>query len=207
MRSAPPSVRFKDALANWRKPASGCSINQGSSLRPSLNFKVWNPWRPVLSLWGNLSPSEPARQNRLRRSARFRSRTFISKLACALQASKHLLSLLDSAPKAARQSLWIGWVHPLSEQSLSPVICTILLNNFGLVKPVLLAAVSGEMKPWPWKQGTSITPNLLLPKGSCDALSSEDDFDWLVLGAERASLALPAGRRPGEFPGSSPKRR
>jgi len=69
-----------------------------------------------------------------------------------------------------------------------PLYTTLILKNTGIMRPVLIDVVSGEIKPLEWKQGTSDTLEALPIKDSIMAVSDESYFDWPVLPEAPSSL-------------------
>ena len=67
---------------------------------------------------------------------------------------------------------------------------TISLKNTGIMHPVVIDVVSGEIKPAEWKQGTSDTLEMLPVKDSIVAITDENYFDWPVLPEAPSSLKV-----------------
>jgi hypothetical protein len=92
---------------------------------------------------------------------------------------------------------WIG-AHSLPGNVFPPLFATFALKNSGIINPVLVDVVSGEIKPLQWKHGTSDTLELLPVKDSIYAITDENYFDWPVLPEAPSSLNV-------TLAGSSPK--
>ncbi len=82
---------------------------------------------------------------------------------------------------------WLA-AHSLPGNSFPPLYTTLSLKNSGIVHPVVIDVVSGEIKPVVWKQGTTDTLELLPLKDSIIAIADEDYFDWPVLPEAPSSL-------------------
>jgi hypothetical protein len=67
---------------------------------------------------------------------------------------------------------------------------TISLKNTGIMHPVVIDVVSGEIKSAKWKQGASDTLETLPVKDSIVAIADEDYFDWSVLPEAPSSLKV-----------------
>jgi hypothetical protein len=82
---------------------------------------------------------------------------------------------------------WLA-AHSLPGNSFPPLYATISLKNTGIIHPVLVDVVSGEIKSVEWKRGTSETVDLLPVKDSIMAVTDESYFDWPVLPEAPSSL-------------------
>ena len=84
---------------------------------------------------------------------------------------------------------WMA-AHSLPGNSFPPLFATLSLKNTGIVHPVLVDVVSGEIKPIHWKPGTSDVLETLPVKDSILAITDESYFDWPVLPEAPSSLNL-----------------
>jgi hypothetical protein len=82
---------------------------------------------------------------------------------------------------------WLA-AHSLPGNSFPPLYATMSLKNTGIIHPVLVDVVSGEIKPVEWKRGTTETVDLLPVKDSIMAVTDESYFDWPVLPEAPSSL-------------------
>jgi hypothetical protein len=82
---------------------------------------------------------------------------------------------------------WIA-AHSEPRNGFPAQQATISLKNTGIMHPVVIDVVSGEIKPVEWKQGTSDTLEMLSLKDSIVAIADEDYFDWPVLPEAPSSL-------------------
>src|SRR6201993_4404701 len=80
--------------------------------------------------------------------------------------------------------------HSLPGNSFPPLYATLSLKNTGIMHPVLVDVVSGEIKKVSWKAGTTDTLELLPVKDSIMAVTDESYFDWPVLPEAPSSLNL-----------------
>jgi hypothetical protein len=67
---------------------------------------------------------------------------------------------------------------------------TMSLKNTGIMHPVVIDVVSGEITPAEWKPGASDTLEMLPLKDSIVAVADEDYFDWPVLPEAPSSLKV-----------------
>jgi hypothetical protein len=86
---------------------------------------------------------------------------------------------------------WLA-AHSLPGSAFPPLYTVISIKNTGIVHPVLVDVVSGEIKPVEWKRGTSDTLEMLPVKDSIMAITDENYFDWPVLPEAPSSLELSA---------------
>jgi hypothetical protein len=82
---------------------------------------------------------------------------------------------------------WLA-AHSLPGNSFPPLVATITLRNTGIMHPVLIDVVSGEIKPVEWKRGTTDTLEALPVTDSIMAIADENYFDWPVLPEAPSSL-------------------
>jgi len=82
---------------------------------------------------------------------------------------------------------WLA-AHSLPGNSFPPLYATMSVKNTGIVHPVLIDILSGEIKRVEWKPGTTDTLELLPVKDSIMAITDEDYFDWPVLPEAPSSL-------------------
>src|SRR5579872_4588183 len=82
---------------------------------------------------------------------------------------------------------WLA-AHSLAGNSFPPLYATMSVKNTGIVHPVLIDILSGEIKRVDWKAGTTDTLELLPVKDSIMAITDEDYFDWPVLPEAPSSL-------------------
>jgi hypothetical protein len=82
---------------------------------------------------------------------------------------------------------WVA-AHSLPGDSFPPLYAILSLKNTGIVHPVLIDVVSGEIKSLAWKQGTSDTVDSLPIKDSIMAVTDESYFDWPILPEAPSSL-------------------
>jgi hypothetical protein len=82
---------------------------------------------------------------------------------------------------------WLA-AHSQPGNVFPPLSATMSLKNSGIVHPVLVDIVSGEIKPVEWKWGTTDTLDLLPIKDSIMAITDENYFDWPVLPEAPSSL-------------------
>ncbi len=92
---------------------------------------------------------------------------------------------------------WLA-AHSLPGNSFPPLYATLSLKNTGILHPVLIDVVSGEIKPLAWKEGTSDMVESLPIRDSIMAVTDEDYFDWPVLPEAPSSLNV-------NVAGSAPK--
>jgi hypothetical protein len=86
---------------------------------------------------------------------------------------------------------WMA-AHSLPGNSFPPLSTTLSLKNTGISHPVLVDAVSGEITPVAWKQGTTDTLEGLPVRDSIMAVTDENYFDWPVLPEAPSSLNVSA---------------
>jgi hypothetical protein len=82
---------------------------------------------------------------------------------------------------------WLA-AHSLPGNSFPPLYATLSLKNTGIIRPVLIDVVSGEIRPVAWKAGTTDTLEALPVKDSIMAVADENYFDWPVLPEAPSSL-------------------
>jgi hypothetical protein len=82
---------------------------------------------------------------------------------------------------------WLA-AHSLPGNSFPPLYTTLSLKNSGIIRPVLIDVVSGEIRPVAWKAGTTDTLEALPVKDSIMAVADESYFDWPVLPEAPSSL-------------------
>jgi len=84
---------------------------------------------------------------------------------------------------------WIA-AHSQPGNAFRPLYATMSLKNTGIMHPVVIDIVSGEIKLAEWKQGTSDTLEMLPVKDNIVAIADEDYFDWPVLPEAPSSLKV-----------------
>ena len=84
---------------------------------------------------------------------------------------------------------WLA-AHSLPGNSFPPHYASLTFKNSGIVHPVLIDVVSGEIKPVEWKSGTTDTLESVPVKDSIMAIADEDYFDWPVLPEAPSSLSI-----------------
>ena len=82
---------------------------------------------------------------------------------------------------------WIA-AHSAPGNSFPPFYATLTLKNSGIQHPVLIDAVSGDIRPLSWKSGTTDTLEMLPVTDSILAIADADYFDWPVLPEAPSSL-------------------
>jgi hypothetical protein len=92
-----------------------------------------------------------------------------------------------SAKGKAVVAYWLA-AQSLPGNSFTPLFVSLSLKNSGIIHPVLVDVVNGEIKPVTWKQGTTDTLELLPLKDSIMAIADESYFDWPVLPEAPSSL-------------------
>jgi hypothetical protein len=92
---------------------------------------------------------------------------------------------------------WLA-AHSLPGNVFPTLYAALSLKNTGIIHPVLVDVVSGEIKPLQWKAGTTDTVEALPVKDSIMAITDEDYFDWPVLPEAPSSLNV-------TLSGSTPK--
>jgi hypothetical protein len=80
--------------------------------------------------------------------------------------------------------------HSLPGNSFPPLFADLTLKNSGIIHPLLVDVVSGEIKPVQWKSGTSDVLAMLPVKDSIMAVTDESYFDWPVLPEAPSSLTV-----------------
>jgi hypothetical protein len=75
---------------------------------------------------------------------------------------------------------WLA-AHSLPGNAFPPLYQAMSIENTGIVHPVLIDVVSGEIRPVQWKPGTSDTLETLPVKDSVMAIADESYFDWPIL--------------------------
>jgi hypothetical protein len=88
---------------------------------------------------------------------------------------------------------WLA-AHSLPGNTFAPLYATVSIKNTGILHPVLVDIVSGEVEPLEWKRGTSDTLDLLPIKDSIMAITDESYFDWPVLPEAPSFLEVSATR-------------
>ena len=84
---------------------------------------------------------------------------------------------------------WLA-AHSLPGNSFPTMYATISLKNTGIIHPVLVDVISGEIKPLAWKRGTTDTLEMLPVKDSVMAITDESYFDWPILPETPSSLKV-----------------
>jgi hypothetical protein len=84
---------------------------------------------------------------------------------------------------------WLA-AHSFPGNTFPPLYATLSLKNTGIMHPVLIDVVSGEIKRVQWKAGTTDTLEALPVRDSIMAVSDESYFDWPVLPEAPSSLNL-----------------
>jgi hypothetical protein len=84
---------------------------------------------------------------------------------------------------------WLA-AHSLPGNSFPTMYATISLKNTGIIHPVLVDVISGEIKPLAWKRGTTDTLDMLPVKDSVMAITDESYFDWPILPEAPSSLEV-----------------
>jgi hypothetical protein len=84
---------------------------------------------------------------------------------------------------------WLA-AHSLPGNAFPPLYATVSIKNTGIIHPVLVDVVSGEIKPLEWKRGTTDTLDLLPVRDSILAITDENYFDWPVLPEAPSSLNI-----------------
>ena len=84
---------------------------------------------------------------------------------------------------------WLA-AHSQPGNVFPPLYEAMSIKNTGIVHPVLIDVVSGEIKPVQWKTGTSDTLEMLPVKDSVMAIADESYFDWAVLPEAPSSLEI-----------------
>ena len=84
---------------------------------------------------------------------------------------------------------WMA-AHSLPGNSFPPLYANFSLKNTGITHPVLVDVVSGEIKPFQWKAGTSDSLEAVPVKDSIMAVTDESYFDWPLLPEAPSSLAI-----------------
>ena len=84
---------------------------------------------------------------------------------------------------------WLA-AHSLPGNVFPTLYAALSLKNTGIVHPVLVDVVSGEIKPLQWKAGTTDTVEALPIKDSIMAITDQDYFDWPVLPEAPSSLSV-----------------
>jgi hypothetical protein len=98
-----------------------------------------------------------------------------------------------SASGKAIIAYWMA-AHSNPGNVFPPLAATLTLKNSGIVHPVLIDVVSGEISPLTWKQGTTDTVEGAPIRDSVMAIADENYFDWDVPPEAPSSLnALAAG--------------
>jgi hypothetical protein len=82
---------------------------------------------------------------------------------------------------------WLA-AHSLPGNSFPPLYATLSLKNTGILHPVLIDVVNGDIKPLAWKEGTSDVVESLPIRDSIMAVTDENYFDWPVLPEAPSSL-------------------
>lgn len=75
---------------------------------------------------------------------------------------------------------WLA-AHSLPGNAFPPQTITLRLEGTGIAHPVLIDAVTGEIRPLEWKRGTQDTLEALPVRDSVLAIADKDYFDWPVL--------------------------
>lgn len=82
---------------------------------------------------------------------------------------------------------WIA-AHSVPGNTFAPYYATFSLKNSGIEHPVLINAVSGDIRPLEWKNGTRDTLEGLPVSDSIMAIADANYFDWPVLPEAPSSL-------------------
>lgn len=82
---------------------------------------------------------------------------------------------------------WLA-AHSLPGNVFPPLYTSLSLKNTGIVHPVLVDVVSGEIKPVEWKAGINDTIEGLPVRDSVMVVTDESYFDWPVLPETPSSL-------------------
>ena len=98
-----------------------------------------------------------------------------------------------SAKGKAIAAYWLGAHSRPGKDSFPPLYTSLKITNSGIVHPVLIDVVNGEIRRVKWKAGTNDTLDSVPVRDSIMAVADEDYFDWPVLpeapSGLRASLA------------------
>jgi len=89
---------------------------------------------------------------------------------------------------------WLA-AHSVPGDAFRPLHSSFSFKNAGIVHPVLVDVVSGEIKVVQWKQGTTDTLERLPVKDSVMAIADEDYFDWPILPEAPSSLRVVLAER------------
>jgi hypothetical protein len=84
---------------------------------------------------------------------------------------------------------WLA-AHSVPGNVFPSLYATVSIKNTGIIHPVLVDVVSGEIKPLEWKRGTTDTLDLLPVRDSILAITDENYFDWPVLPEAPSSLNI-----------------
>ena len=84
---------------------------------------------------------------------------------------------------------WLA-ARSLPGNAFPPLYVALSIKNAGIVKPVLVDVVSGEIKPMKWKEGVSGTLEMLPVSDSIMAIADESYFDWPLLPETPSSLEI-----------------
>ena len=84
---------------------------------------------------------------------------------------------------------WLA-AHSVPGNVFPSLYATVSIKNTGIIRPVLVDVVSGEIKPLEWKRGTTDTLDLLPVRDSILAITDENYFDWPVLPEAPSSLNI-----------------
>jgi len=96
-----------------------------------------------------------------------------------------------SASGKAIIAYWMA-AHSNPGNVFPPLAATLTLKNSGIVHPVLIDVVSGEIRPLTWKSGTTDTLVGVPVRDSVMAIADEDYFDWDQLPETPSSLGVRA---------------
>jgi Fibronectin type III domain len=80
--------------------------------------------------------------------------------------------------------------HSVPGNVFPSLYATVSIKNTGIIHPVLVDVVSGEIKPLEWKRGTTDTLDLLPVRDSILAITDENYVDWPVLPEAPSSLNI-----------------
>ena len=84
---------------------------------------------------------------------------------------------------------WLA-AHSPAGNRFSPLYTTIAIKNSGIVHPVLVDVISGEIKPVEWERDTNDTLETVPVSDSVMAITDATYFDWAVLPEAPSSLEV-----------------
>jgi hypothetical protein len=97
---------------------------------------------------------------------------------------------------ASGKSIIAYWLaaHSNPGNVFPPLAATLTIKNSGIMHPVLIDVISGEISPLDWKKGTTDTLEGAPVRDSVMAIADENYFDWDLLPEAPSSLqANPSG--------------